>query len=354
MGLKFKVGGDNSSTDKNISMKVNEGAQQKSANKVDSAKSELYSYLVGSMRNEVSVDVKEDSLQASIKRYKQLQNKKRIILAVIVTFMATILIFGAYNTFMKHEWTGQEIAAYANYYNGKTNFPIYGLQAFLETHLEDLFSEDFTVGRSVTKYSIDNPIITDLGLKTSSLTNVYFICDITTNNSVNRVKCMVPVVWEDDQYKMGGRVMFLANSTTVDNVAAADNPYLSFTDIPKMDEASSEKAKLTVDQFFKLFYGGEKDLSTIYSGTAPISPMMPNSVVIESTSYNGDIVQTVSDGQVTYNGIVDWEFYTEMNKNGYNAHARISVTLPNDVTYVTDKYFFIESDGGSWKIKYIL
>lgn len=336
----------------------NQGIQQqvKQNDPLDQAKAALYSDFVDGMKGSaVDVEISDEALQASIAKNKKLQAKRRLILIAVAAFLVIILFFGLYNTFIRHEWTGPEIAAYANYYNGKTNFPIYGLQSYLETHISDIFAGNMTFSGTVKSFSVKNPMITDLGLKTSELTNVYFTCDMVTNNSTNRVKWMLPIAWKNEQYAVAGDPILIATVCSIEGDEKQDNEFLSFKDKKKADDASSSKAKAVAENFFTLLYSGAGDLSTLYIGETDLTPMIPNGIISERENSDGSITVVTSDGKITYNGMVEWYLYEEPNKNGYNAYAKISISMPNGCTYQTEKYLLMESSqDGNWKIIAVL
>ncbi len=310
---------------------------------LDEAKRQLYREFVDGMReNSANVEISEESLAESAKKYKSLKMKKIAILVCICLAVLSLVVFGVYNTFFRHEYTPQEIAAYANYYNGRTNFPTYGVQGFLDKNIKELMSEQLTIDRTVSEFEITNPTITKMVLKDHTLTNVYFYVDITTNNGTNRVKCMLPVGYVDGEYRPAGTVIFTSNESTVGNVERTPNSWLTFEGLTKASDEETALCKAFVDNFFKILYTGG-DVTPYYQGNT-LDPYLMR---------NGEETEEISR-KMTYEAMTEFVYYTDINKQGYNAFAKITLHLPGGIVYKSSKYLYIEKTGSSWMIKGII
>lgn len=321
-----KVGLDhvNKQTKKNISL--NE------ADIYEKAKQRLYDDFIQDMTDSaIDATVSEEQILEAEKRYNQLRMKRNILFGTIVFTFVAITFFGFYNTFLKHELTYQEIAYYSNKYNGKTNFPEDGVQGYLSTNIPSLLESQFTGDANITEISIVNPVLSKISPKSNQYANVYFYVTIVTNKGEERVDCMVPMYWDgsDWSYSLAGDILFTPSYPVNYSVKVVENPNLSFNEIPKSDEDSTNRSKTFVDNFFSFLYVGN-DISPYYEGPQ------------------------LNIGDLSYVRMVDYTLYKENNQNGFNAVCHIQVKTGNGLTYLTTKYILIESSGNSWIIKNVL
>lgn len=324
---------------------VNDKGQSYDSN-FEEAKKQLYKDFVDNMKeNSTNVEITEESLKESINKYKKLKLKKTIVLVTIIISLLSLVSFGVYNTFFRHEYTIDEIAYFSNVGNGRTNFPTYGLQGYLEVNADKFLKDKLSIDKSVKSVKIKNPIITKVLLKSDQLANVYFYIDFETNNGVNRVKCMLPIAFTGNQYSPAGEILFIITKSPIENVDPVDNPFLSFGDIPAASEELTNSSKSSVDNFFRAFYSGQ-----------PIDPIYKGKISLDSSLVQIDSKQAA--GKIYYIGIDSWELYTGTNANGYNAKAVITLELPNGIIYKTVKYVLIEyiqtEKGEAWNINAVL
>lgn len=349
MAIKLNFKNDENNNNLNdVELKNNENE------KFEKAKEELYSDFTNNMKNSsIDVEITEDVLSESIDKYKKLQIKKMIILITFIFVLLSITCFGLYNTFFRHEWTGPEIAAYANYYNGETNFPISGVQGFLNKNLNKIITENMSFQKGVSNFNVDNILISEIVKKNNNLANVYFSCNMSTNNSINIVNCMLPINYDGNSYSPAGSVLLLNTESAINNIEKSQNPYLSFEGINKMSEEETESSKKFIDNFFTILYS-KGDITPYYNGNSKLNGILTNGEIKEITDQKGNEKDKISDGNIIYNGIIEWNYYSDYNTNGYNGLAVISLTLPNGIIYQTEKYIEINRSGESWMINTIM
>lgn len=301
----------------------------------DEVKAELYQDFCENMENNgCDIEISEKEIEESKKKYRKIMLKKSVLYGLTLLMILFIVAFGMYKTFFKHEFTGEEIAILSNYYNNQTNFPKDGVQGFLTTNIEKIFGEKLSYDSSIDKCIVSNPIVTRINPKSDDIANVYFTTTITSNIDMINVNCVLPISWDskESKYYASGEVIFTPNETSNSNSDIKENPLLSFKDLQKDTDENIESAKIFVNNFFTMLYSGQD-----------ISPY-----------YKSDVKLDVKAGDFDYGEINEFELYTETNKNGYNAKAKIKLTMPNGVSYITDKYMIVEKSNESWMIKAIL
>lgn len=301
----------------------------------DEVKAELYQDFCENMEeNGCDIEINEKEIAESNKKYKKLMLKKSALFGLTLLTLMFIVAFGAYKTFFKHEFTGEEIAILSNYYNNKTNFPEDGVSGFLNKNIEKIFAEKLSYDSTIDKCIVSNPTITKINTKSDTMANVYFTTTITSNLDISNVNCVLPIMWDVDnnKYYAAGEVIFTPNETTNNNSEIKENPLLSFEEISSETDENIESAKIFVNNFFTMLYSGQD-----------VSPY-----------YKSNVKLDVDSGEFEYGGITEFNFYTETNKNGYNAKAKIKLSMSNGVSYITEKYMIIEKSDESWIIKAIL
>lgn len=319
----------------NNSNYIEQNTNAREKNIYDEVKEELYQDFCENMEeNGCDIEINEKEIAESNKKYKKLMLKKSALFGLTLLTLMFIVAFGAYKTFFKHEFTGEEIAILSNYYNNKTNFPEDGVSGFLNKNIEKIFAEKLSYDSTIDKCIVSNPTITKINTKSDTIANVYFTTTITSNLDISNVNCVLPIMWDFDnnKYYAAGEVIFTPNESTNNNSEIKENPLLSFEEISSETDENIESSKIFVNNFFNMLYSGQD-----------ISPY-----------YKSNVKLDVDSGEFEYGGITEFNFYTETNKNGYNAKAKIKLSMPNGVSYITEKYMIIEKSDESWIIKAIL
>jgi hypothetical protein len=302
-------------------------------NEIERARDRLHEDFIQDMADSaIDASMSEEQMVAAAKRYKQLRFKKNMAFWSLVLLIASLLLFGVYNTFLKHELTYEEIAFIANRYNNRTNFPIDGVQGYLTTNMPALVSSKLVASSGVNEIVVENPVLTKISTKSNAIANVYFYITVETNKGSDRVDCMIPLHWSgaDWEYTMAGSVIFTPSKSVDGNLEIVENPMFVWSETAsKINEADMSKCKTFVDNFFTFLYTG-KNVSPYYDGEA------------------------LDPGNLSYINMIDFAMYNETNQNGYNAKATINVKTSGGMTYTTDKYLLIEKSGNSWIIKGVL
>lgn len=336
---KIKLNNTNNDNGNNKSIKINKKSEtvyNSSVNIAQDAVEQLKDLDMDDVNNDnnsLDVEMTPEELEKSKKRYKNLKIKKIIILVVLILTLLSIVFFGVYNTFFKHEYSGAEIASLSNYYNGQTNYPKDGIQGYLDVNVNKLLKEKLTIDSDINSLDINDPIVTRINPKSDTLANVYFYTKITTNHDDEYyVNCVLPIYWNRDimMYQPAGEIIFTSNSSTADDITEQKNSLLSFDDIATETDENNNSSKTFVDNFFTMLYTNQ-NIDPYYEGEVKLVP-----------------------GDLKYKNIKTYQLYANKNKNGYNAYAEIFVTTPNGVTYLTKKYLAIEKSGKSWIITAVL
>jgi len=304
--------------------------------------------------NSIDISIDEKTTENARKRYKNIKTKKTILYGAIITTLAFVTIFGFYKTFFKHEYTGEEIAALANYYNTNTNFQDSGVQGYLNYNINKIMESYITAESGTVNIEIKNPTVTRINAKNDELANVYFYVDIVTNDGTQRLNCVLPLFWNSDkmEYEPGGSVIITPNKSTNNETDTKDNYLLSFENIEEESSENTESARVFVNNFFTFFYTGQ-DISQYYDGIAELK-LNDSSTYTPSVKDNDVDSNIVGQSNIEYNGMVGFKLYKDTNQNGYNAYCQITLKSPNGTIYTTDKYITIKGKDKNWLITAVL
>lgn len=293
------------------------------------ARNELYGDFIQDVTDAAEDNLaSEAELMAAEKRYKQLRTKRNVLFGVLVAFLVLTTLFGVFRTFFSHQMTPQEVAYYSNYYNGRTNFPVDGVQGFLQTNVPSAVIGSMTASTNVGEITIKDLNVSIVRPKSDTMANVYFYMTIGTNNGEARVDCQAAVGWDANQWKY--TLLDEVNITPMRSVdrdpEIQENPYSSFDGVSDVDDELNLSAQTFVDNMLSLFYGG-RDISPYYTGP------------------------DMNVGNIEYGGLKSFQLYSGTNQEGYNAEAEISLTIKNTgLSYVTSKYFVIQQKDGGWVV----
>lgn len=300
----------------------------------DTARVKLHDEFIEDMKeSSIDLEVSEEQILIANKKYKDLRIKKNVLYFVVILFFLSMTIFGAYRTFFIRQYTGEEIASLANYYNGKTNFPTEGVYGFIETQIPKMLEEKLNISSKAKGLKVTNPVITAISTKSSRAANVYFYITIETTLGSQNVNCFVPICWNDENwiYQATGEVLFTSMRQPNESNQVEHNEFLSFDDITIAKGENTETSKVFIDNFLKLLYSNE-NITPYYTGT--------------------DILTELDGGK--YSQMVSYTLYEAKNLNGYNAEAVIVLELENGITYHTTKYFAIDKTQTGWIITAVL
>ena len=280
----------------------------------------------------VNVEMSKEDIEKANKKYQNLILKKNILYASMLVFVVSIVLFGMYKTFFQRNYTGQEIAALANAYNKKTNFPESVVQGYLESNINILLKDKLNLRQDINEVEIQKPVVTRINAKNDNLANIYFYTIIKANTGDVKVNCVLPLYWDSktQECEPAGQIMITPNKSSASNTNERENELLSFKDIQKDTDENINSSKTFVDNFFTMLYAGQ-DVSPYYKGRTEIE-----------------------SSDLKYDGITEYVLYQKTNKNGYNATCKINLIMPNGISYTTQKYLTIERSGESWIVSAIL
>lgn len=305
----------------------------RSENEYDAAREKLMDDFIQDMNDSsISIEVSDEQMKQQEKRYRSLKARRFGMYLTLCGFFVIIMICGIWNTFFKHEYTGEEIALLANYYNGRTNFPEDGVQGYLESNLSTLMGERLQIDSGTDNVNVSGPMVTRINSKSDTLANVYFYFDVNSSNGTQRVDAIIPISWNADELKYypNGEIMVTPNTSTNDKTDEQENSLLSFEDVPKETNENIASSQTFVDNFFTMLYSGQS-----------VEPY-----------YAGKVTMEAND--LEYKGMTNYTLYQETNGNGYNAECEITLKMQNGVSYTTKKYLTLERQGKSWIINAVL
>lgn len=324
----------------NLNQTVHEKAENKrlsqirDLNEYDAARERLMDDFIQDMNDSsIAIEVSDEQMKQQEKRYKSLRARKFGTYIVFCLFFITVTVCGVYNTFFKHEYTGEEIAYLANKFNNQTNFPKDGVQGYLDYNLSQLMGERLQIDSGIENVSVSNPKVTRINAKSNNLSNVYFYFDINSNNGTQTVDAILPLSWDSEKMKYlpNGEIMITPNTSTNNKTdKTEENSLLSFDDIAKESNENISSSQTFVDNFFTMLYSGQS-IDPYYAGTVEMD-----------------------SGDMEYKGITKYVLYKGTNANGYNAECDITLKMKNGISYTTQKYISIVKDGKSWIINGVL
>lgn len=307
--------------------------QERKKDQYSEAKDKLYAEFIQDMgATSIDASLTPDQMKSAQKKYQALIRKKMMIFVSLIALCVGLLLFGAWNTFIRHEWTGPEIAALSNYYNGQTNFPLDGVQGYIAENAGPLVEGLLIPDAGTRAVEMGTPMVTKITQKNHQYANVYFYMDIITNAGSQRVNCMVPIYWNNEEwlYQLAGNVIMTPGRSASASVEQVDNPYFTFDGLPKASDADNASSKTFVENFLSLLYSGQ-DISPYYKG------------------------DTLDPEGIEFVSLDEWTLYSVANQNGYNSCAKITVRAKNSgVSYVTEKYILIQKSGDLWIIGGVL
>lgn len=323
--------------------RIAEEEKEKEAKRFEEARQKLYDAAIDEMsHNALDLEISEKSIQDANKKIASIKRKKVAFLIGLITLFGVISICGIYNTFFKHEYTGPEIAALANYYNVKTNFPEAGVQGYLENNIETLLVDKVTYSKDIAKVNYGTPVVTRINAKNNLIANVYFYLPVSTSmesdgtsmevTSDDELVCMIPIYFDSsvNKYYPCGDIILTPLGTTYDSTNKVSNPLMSFEGISALGDNETQSAYTFVDNFFKMFYEGQ-DVSVYYTG------------------------KELFNRNLKYNGMDEFRIYSENNQGGYNCVCTVSLTSTTGLTFTTEKYLTVNRvDTNNWTIANVL
>lgn len=277
---------------------------------------------------DVDLDIKE---QEELKKKK---NKKLLINWSIVSVAAITIIsmffFGIKNAFFTQNYTGEEVAALANKYNGKTNFPEGGVYGYIKQNAQGLMKDNLNLYNNIANADVGvrvkNPTVVAISARSDKEAAVIFQAELETTAGTQEMNFSTTVTWDGNKYGTLGQVSVYPREVP-DKPSKPGKDSYEFPDDAHPDSANMEESKVFVDHFFDIYYKGQ-DVSPFYNGTAKLE----------------------TPAKIEYKGIDNYVLMDNPNQFGYNARANLTLRLPNGVEYKTVKYISIKKEGKAWQI----
>lgn len=297
----------------------------------DNIKEKLYQDFITDMaESSINIEISEEDIKKAEKDYKNIRLKRIGLYIALIGFFVILIFSAIYQVFLKHEYTGPEIATIANYYNQKTNYNEGGIEGYLITNIETLISKSITLDGDTQDVKYGTPVITKVSPKNDHIANVYFFLDVSTSLGNDTYTCFVSLYYDKGYYYPASDVIVTSLVTAADSTEKRKNPLLSFENIKDDTDENRQSAETFVQNFFTMLYTGQ-DVSPYYNGDKEL--------------YSGDL---------EFQSMKDFKLYVSPNILGYNCCCTISLKSPAGLYFETTKYMTISRTGDSWVITEIL
>ena len=340
-------------------------------NIIEKERQELYKEFIDDVQDSsMELELTQENIDETYKRFKRLKFRKLLILISFIAFIVIICICAIFKTFFNRNYTGEEIAYYANYYNGLSKFPKYGVEGYLKSNLNTLFTNKLLLNGGTKNLKVSDPVVTEIVDKNDYYSNIYFYLVLysekgknnddevlvesddkesdknkklnknknnndNTEDLINNIKinCMISLYYDykNDEYKPAGNVIITPSTSTDYSSETKDNEIFSFEDIELASDEDVESCQTFVDNFLLMMYNGQ-DVSPYYDGSK----------------------LDIKENEITYCGIDDFALYSSPNLVGYNAFCTVNIITANGLSYKTDMYLNIEKTDKSWIIHNVL
>lgn len=340
--VKLNVGGNNNNKPK-ISIKKEGESENNQVKKTDLSgviksnkkllENEEKLKQVNKDNETIVVEYDDEDEEKHLKERRSILIKKWLILISFAVFFVGTSVAALYHVFSYKPYSGQQIAYFANYFNGKTNFPKDGVQNYLTKNINKLAEQNINLqsnsDNNNSTITLDNIRIASIREQTDTLANAYFYVDTHTNGTTTTLYMWMPIMYnsKDDTYYAGSNPVLVSTKSSDSNSKVGESPNLKFNSDDLVDSNKTSDEQAFVDNFFKLFYSGQ-DISPMYKGTTKL----------------------VRDPKVQYNGMTNFSYYSKDNKGGQNVQVTVSLKLDNNLEYDSQKYLKLEKSGSSFII----
>ena len=306
-------------------------AEQKKLEKEREISKKFYENSIKALDNatvNVDLDIKEQEELKNKKKKKLLINWS--IVSVVAFLVISMFVFGVKNAFFTQNYTGEEVAALANKYNGKTNFPEGGVYGFIKQNAQEMMKENLNLYNNIANadvgVKVKNPTVVAISARSDKEAAVIFQAELETTAGSQEMNFSTTVTWDGSKYGTLGQVSVYPREVPNKPSKAGTDSY-EFPEDSHPDTDNMEESKVFVDHFFDIYYKGQ-DVSPFYNGTAKLE----------------------TPTKIEYKGIDNYVLMDKPNTFGYNARANLTLRLPNGVEYRTVKYISIKKEGKAWQI----
>lgn len=284
---------------------------------------------------------------------KSRQRKLRITGGIVAFVISFILIFGIYNTFIKHTLNENDVRTVVS--KSVYDFPVAGLDDYINKNFQDWLNDATTYNVQddnikEVKY-VDSSVRIDKVTKlSSSLARVYFSADLevtkvaagdenATSTEKVRYRFFMPIENYYKYNKNGAPTvngfrpvgqMTMYSLKDINSAKITENDNLKFNEDSKVDEKTLESAKVKVDSVLGDLYLGRDTSQSFYN----------------YLKFNSQ--------KAVYLGIDDFKLYKDSNNLGYNALVKYTVKTKEGFNYQCSHYLLVVKDGKSWIINAFL
>ena len=307
---------------------------------------------------EKEIQEREKDRRQKLAHLKRVSKRnKAIVLSVFISFLAIMLIFGTYNTFIRRAPTKTEVQKIIASSNNR--FDAAGVQGFLMDNMENAFEnyvrEDGDSDAKLEYYKVDiNSIrISKISQINTEVASVDFVMcveskqqdtkmedeDDDDNKTVIGESTKKPYLFtvmiskpENKGYRFASEIElrpFKSGDYFKKDEEIEINSYLSFDDIDEVEENKKASAKIKVDRILSDLYEN-KDISA-------------DMEVKRKFNNNGD----------KYMGISEFNLYTKPNQVGLNSVVKFKVKTSQGLVYNNTMYMKLTPVGKNWKVSAI-
>ena len=284
------------------------------------------------------------------------RRNKIMVIGIAIVIILALLIFGTYNTFIRHELNDNDVKNIIS--QDVVIFPSEGIQGFIRANFETWYNKNLIYnyqGDASIEYVkplLDSLTIDKIDTKSNTLIRVYFSVDIeckqadykdalgtiiTGKTSVTRTAFFIPIEWHytlndagtqviKQGYAAVGKLSYFMLESTDSSEIYDNNAFLVFND-EEVEEDQANAAKIKIDKIIRDLYTGA-DTSQDY--------IVPR----KFSNPNGD----------TYIGIDSFKMYKSPNHLGYNTIVTYTIQTKDGFYYSNTVYLAVKQNGSTWTI----
>ena len=283
------------------------------------------------------------------------KRNKIIVIAVTILLILALLIFGTYNTFIKHTLNNDDVLGLVN--QSVVIFPDSGLHGFIYENFESWYSQIVSYKNDDSGRKIDSvkPILNTLVIletKTISRTliRVNFAVDIETKyaDTKNDLGLTVPgeTVIARSTFFIPIECNYLRNA----NGQAIASGYAAASKLSYYMLESADDANIHENSVFA-FNGNEVDSETKKAAEIKVDKILKDLYDGADTSQDYEVPRKfVNENNDIYSGLTSFAMYQEANQLGYNCLISYKVTTTTGFSYINTIYLAVFQNGSTWYI----
>lgn len=284
------------------------------------------------------------------------KRNKTIVIGVIIIIVLALLVFGTYNTFIRHELNDTDVKNIIA--QDVVIFPSEGIHGFIRANFETWYNKNLrynyqgNASIDYVKPLLDSLTIDKIDTKSRTLIRVYFSIDIeckqadykdslgttlTGKTTVTRSSFFIPIEWHytfndagtqviKQGYAAVGNLSYFMLESNDSSEIYDNNAFLAFSG-EEVAEDQATAARIKVDKIIRDLYAGA-DTSQDY--------IVPR----KFSNPNEDI----------YIGIDSFKMYETANYLGYNTIITYTVQTKDGFYYSNTVYLAVKQNGSTWTI----